>query len=41
MRHSGLGEVVSEEAITEAIKARWPKGAERNMRSFEAGLAVE
>ena len=41
MRHSGLGDVVSEEAITDAIKARWPKGAERNMRSFEAGLAVE
>jgi hypothetical protein len=41
MRHSGLGDVVSEEAVTDAIKARWPKGAERNMRSFEAGLAVE
>ena len=41
LRHSKLGDVVSIESIKNAIMARWPKGAERNMRSFDAGLAVK
>lgn len=40
LKHSGLSHVVSEQTIKDAIVSRWPKGAERNTRSFEAGLAV-
>lgn len=40
LKHSGLSGVVNEQTIKDAIVSRWPKGAERNTRSFEAGLAV-
>ncbi len=38
LKNSSLGNIVSADAIKEAIVTRWPKGAERNIMSFEAGL---
>ncbi|MEG1537105.1 MAG: 2-oxoacid:acceptor oxidoreductase family protein [Clostridiales bacterium] len=38
LKNSNLGDIVSAEAIKAAIVNRWPKGAERNIMSFEAGL---
>ena len=38
VKHTCLGEMFSAEEIKEAIVSRWPKGAERNMASFEAGM---
>ena len=35
---TSLGKVFSADEIKQAIVARWPKGAERNMASYEAGM---
>jgi len=35
-----LGQFISAAAVQDAIVQRWPKGAERNMKSFKAGLEV-
>ena len=36
-----LGRLFTAEEIKNAIVSRWPKGAERNMASFEAGMQAE
>ncbi len=38
LKNTCLGNYFSLEEIKEAIVSRWPKGAERNLASFEAGL---
>ncbi len=38
LKHTCLSDYFSLEEIKEAIVSRWPKGAERNLASFEAGL---
>ncbi|MCL1905464.1 MAG: hypothetical protein FWG06_00475, partial [Clostridiales bacterium] len=38
VKHTCLGRLFAAEEIKEAIISRWPKGAERNMASFEAGM---
>lgn len=35
-----LGKYIHPDAVKEAIVQRWPKGAERNMKSFAAGLEL-
>lgn len=39
LTHSRLGEMLPVDTVRQAITSRWPKGAERNMLSFDAGLA--
>lgn len=39
LTHSRLGEMLPVDTVRQAIASRWPKGAERNMLSFDAGLA--
>ena len=39
LTHSKLGDMLPVETVREAIASRWPKGAERNMFSFDAGLS--
>jgi len=40
LNHSRLGDILPVETVRQAIASRWPKGAERNMQSFDAGLAT-
>lgn len=40
LQQTPLGQMLPAAAVKEAILKRWPKGAERNMRSFEAGLQL-
>jgi len=37
VRGSGLGQLFSSEDLQMAIRERWPKGAEGNLRAFQAG----
>jgi indolepyruvate ferredoxin oxidoreductase beta subunit len=39
LTHSQLGTMLPVKTVRQAITSRWPKGAERNMLSFDAGLA--
>jgi len=38
VKYTSLGELFTAEEVKQAIVSRWPKGAERNMASFEAGM---
>jgi indolepyruvate ferredoxin oxidoreductase beta subunit len=38
LKYTCLGQLFTAEEIKQAITSRWPKGAERNMASFEAGM---
>ena len=40
IQHTCLGQMFTAEEIKQAIVSRWPKGAERNMASFEAGMGT-
>lgn len=39
--HTCLGQLFTVEEMMDAIVKRWPKGAERNMKSFEAGQKAQ
>jgi indolepyruvate ferredoxin oxidoreductase beta subunit len=41
IKHTCLGQLFTAEEIKQAIVSRWPKGAERNTASFEAGMLAE
>ncbi len=41
LTHTELSNLLDADTLAEAITARWPKGAERNMKSLQAGLAVK
>ena len=37
-KYTCLGQLLTADELRQAIVSRWPKGAERNMASFEAGM---
>jgi len=36
--HTGLGQMFDADAVANLVRNRWKRGAERNLRAFEAGL---